>query len=121
MDLNTAVSLVQTNLSPDLRKKRWQGETHPLGGLCYVGAEALYHLLGDPNWIPQCARYTDDKGKSTYWWLKNKLTGEISDPTAEQFPYPFPYETGRGTGFLTKHPSKRAKLVLERINAAKAR
>lgn len=121
MNLAKAVSLVQANLSPELRKKRWQEETHPLGGLCYVGAEALYHLLEDPNWVPQCASYFDAKGKSTHWWLKHKLTGEISDPTGEQFSYQFPYHTGKGTGFLTKLPSKRAQIVLERIHAATAR
>lgn len=78
---------------------------------CYPVAEALYHLLGGKasGWTPQVVKY---KGK-THWFLKHK-SGFILDPTATQF-IEFPYEKGKGCGFLTKKPSKRAKVVLESI------
>ena len=50
-----------------------------------------------------------------HWYLKNKITGEIVDITADQFENPVPYENGRGNGFLTKEPSKRAKRLIDKI------
>ncbi len=108
---------IQKNLTSDLLKGRWKTEQeHPLEGHCYIAAEVLWHSLDKKDFKPMCAVYFDEKGKCTHWWLKNKNTGEILDPTAEQY-YPDtpPYTLGRGCGFLTKEPSKRAKIVLNKI------
>lgn len=111
------VEQVQRNLTPDLLKGRWAAsQSHPLQGHCYVASEALWHLLPDKSdWVPTCASFTDDKGKATHWWLRHKVTGERLDPTAAQFPAGPPYELGRGSGFLTSQPSKRAQIVIDRI------
>ena len=112
------IKKVQKYLTPDLLRGRWREQSNPLEGHCYVAAEALYHALPDKqNWKPICASYNDEIGKCTHWWLQNKKTGEILDPTKEQY-YPDspPYYLGRGSGFLTKFPSKRAQFILNSIN-----
>lgn len=88
-------------------------------GHCYASAEALYHILGGKlnGLIPQVATFEENGLKMSHWWLKDK-NGNIIDPTAEQF-YSVnstpPYHLGKGAGFLTKHPSKRARTIIERI------
>jgi hypothetical protein len=91
-----------------------------LKGHCYIATEALFHLLKDnKRWKPMCASYNDEHGKATHWWLVNKDNGNILDPTKEQYlPDEPPYHLGRGCGFLTKNPSKRAKIIINRVNLA---
>ena len=63
-----------------------------------------------------CASYVDEGGHATHWWLVNRQHGAILDPTAEQYlPEKPPYHWGRGSGFLTVKPSKRAQIVIDRI------
>jgi hypothetical protein len=108
---------VQKALTPDLLTGRWRIQNTPLEGHCYIAAEALWHLLGKEDWKPMCASYTDESGKATHWWLVHKKTGEIADPTQEQY-YPDtpPYHIGKGHGFLTSEPSRRAKIVIDRVH-----
>jgi len=109
---------IQKSLTPDLLRGRWVNQSHPLEGHCYIAAEALWYLLGCNNWKPMCASYKDKHGKATHWWLEHKKTREIADPTKEQyFPDNPPYHMGKGIGFLTKHPSKRAMIILERVRS----
>lgn len=116
MTVKQAIRKVQAALSPDLLVGRWTEQTHPLEGHCYVATEALLHLLGPGDWKPMVASYVDSGGKATHWWLVNKVTGKRADPTREQYlPEKPPYHLGRGTGFLTKKPSRRAQIVLDRI------
>jgi hypothetical protein len=91
-------------------------QTSPLEGHCYIAAEALWHILGKDEWKPMCASYIDETGmKATHWWLVHRVTGEIADPTREQYlPDSPPYHLGTGRGFLTQHPSKRARIVIRR-------
>jgi len=116
MKVNRAIRLVQQNLTPDLLQGRWKQQTHPLEGHCYIAAEALWHLLGKTEWRSVCASYIDEGGKATHWWLVHKITGEIADPTKEQYlPEQPPYHLGKNCAFLTQQPSKRAQKVLNRI------
>jgi hypothetical protein len=74
----------------------------------------LYHLLGGKKagYTPVVAKL--DEG-GTHWWIKDS-NGKILDVTAAQFGNErIPYEKGKSTGFLTKHPSKRSLIVIERI------
>lgn len=114
--MDNLIKKIQSSLSNELLKGRWKNQSHPLEGHCYIATEALYHLLGNQEWKPMCASYIDEKGKATHWWLINKMTGDILDPTKEQY-YPDipPYHLGKGVGFLTKNPSKRAKIVIDRV------
>ena len=118
--------LVQKALSPELLKGRWRTEQGTLDGHCYVASEALWHLLDKSLWQPHYALYMDAGGRATHWWLVHKDTLEIADPTKEQYDgYKFldknledgvpPYKIGKIGNFLTKEPSKRAKIVIDRV------
>lgn len=107
-------------LTPDLLKPAYRfmaSCTNPTAGHCYHAAEALYHLLGGIgcDWVSYRVRESDGM---THWWLKNRKTGKIADPTADQYrslgEEP-PYPAGRAGGFLTRQPSKRAQEILDRI------
>jgi hypothetical protein len=80
-------------------------------GNCYV-TEALYHLLGGKKagYVPYRVRHEGD----VHWYLMLDRT-YIIDPTVKQFKTPPPYEKGRGSGFLTKRPSKRAREMMKRM------
>ncbi len=105
------------SLSPDLLKKNFRFDPmNPKAGHCYVASEALFFLAGkEAGYFP--VRSKDDQGV-VHWWLENKY-GEILDPTADQYfsvgRIP-PYKTGRRGGFLTKKPSKRARILIRRVS-----
>lgn len=97
---------------PELRKYPHYSlrGTHPLTGHCYVACEVLYHLgAREEGWVPATIRH----GGTTHWFLRRG--DEIADPTSQQFVEPVPYERGRGRGFLTGPPSKRAQRVLDSL------
>jgi hypothetical protein len=79
-------------------------------GNCYVTSEALYHLLDGKRagWIPQRMHMDGD----THWFLRHR-SGIIVDATASQFDKELDYSRGRGSGFLTRKPSKRARRLME--------
>ena len=83
---------------------------HPLHGHCYVACEALWHACGrSPDLRPTVLRMPDG---GTHWYLRTPWPYPI-DPTADQFSRAVDYAAGRGCGFLTKKPSKRAQIVLD--------
>jgi len=125
-DARELMAAVQAVLTPDLLSKgRDYDPSNPTMGHCYVAAEALYHLIleyaPDCKPRPQVARDVDG---DTHWWLlvfdaDNK--GWIIDPTEDQYRSQGekpPYLFGRGRGFLTKEPSKRARKVIHRAHSA---
>ena len=67
----------------------------------------------ESGWVPQNVKHEGDQ----HWYLRHAKTGQILDPTASQFRTPVPYDQGRGRGFLTKQPSKRAQEVINRVQA----
>ena len=115
--------VIVDNLSEDLLDKKYRlirGKSDhlpPTFGHCYVASEAAYYLLGgkEEGWK---AHYIKHMGGS-HWFLKHK-SGFILDLTADQFRIPVDYSKARGTGFLTKEPSKRAKLLIKRIAVSPA-
>lgn len=83
-------------------------------GNCYVTSEALFHLLGGKRAGWKSMQMRTNSGES-HWFLKHN-SGLIMDPTVKQFGNDRPeYAKARGTGFLTKEPSKRAKALIERM------
>lgn len=89
-------------------------------GNCYVTCEALYHLLGGKaaGYTPHTVRHEGD----VHWYLVRTIGTRtrvdmslVVDPTASQFETPPPYHLGRGRGFLTKQPSKRAREMMRRM------
>lgn len=94
-------------------------------GNCYVTSEAVFHLLGGKaaGWKPMTVRHEGD----THWFLvrlKDRHQAnafpfpagwEILDLTKSQFLTPVPYHKARGCGFLTKHPSERARALMQTL------
>ena len=99
-------------LSDDLRKPQYRGHPNRLKGHCYVASEALYHLAGGQasGLKPMNVRHEDDQ----HWFLADE-DGRIYDLTADQFSTPVPYNLARGRGFLTRQPSLRAQIVIQRV------
>lgn len=102
---------VLEHLSPDLLRKEFRGNSCPVAGHCYVTAETAYHLFAKPLGYKPCQ--IKHEGVS-HWFLRNKQ-GDILDLTAEQFETPVPYEKAISKGFLTKQPSKRAQILMQRV------
>jgi len=105
--MDELIARIQAALSPDLLKPGYE-HAHPLGGHCYVASEALWHLTGC---VLHVYRARDPQG-ITHWWLQDG--DKIIDPTAAQYTTP-PYEQGRRAGFLTKNPSRRARILMEKL------
>lgn len=113
--------LIVSNLSDDLldkkfRKIKQRSEYLPSTfGHCYVASEVAYHLLGgkETGWK---AYYVKHLG-CPHWFLKHE-TGYVLDMTASQFKVLVPYDKARGIGFLTKEPSKRAKVLIKKISTS---
>lgn len=103
--------LVRGKLSDDLRRWPWKGNPNVVAGHCYVASEALYHMLGGraEGWKPMHVRH---EGQA-HWYLQRG--DEILDATWDQFREPPVYSAGRGKGFLTKRPSKRAVILIKRV------
>lgn len=78
-------------------------------GNCYVTSEALYHLLGGKGagWTPMTVRHEG----SVHWFLRHD-SGLVLDPTKWQFSSEPPYHRARGRGFLTREPSRRARIMM---------
>jgi hypothetical protein len=102
-------------LTDDLRRAPWHGSPNPLAGHCYVASESYWHLAGGAasGLTPQVIRHEG----ASHWYLRG-ADGQIIDLTAGQFQTPVPYAQGRGCGFLTRQPSKRAALVIARVMGA---
>jgi len=109
------VAATTESLDNSLRKPQYRSSPNPLAGHCYVASEALWHMMGghESGWVPQNVKHEGDQ----HWYLRHSKTGQILDPTASQFRTPVPYHQGRGRGFLTKQPSKRAQEVINRVQA----
>ena len=98
-------------VSDDLRREPWRGSDCPVAGHCYVASEAAFHLLGGKaaGYTPCFVRHEG----APHWYLIDP-SGQVLDITAEQFATPVPYDSGTRKGFLTKVPSKRAAVLIER-------
>ncbi len=97
------------HLRPDFRRARPEGSTASWG-CCYVAAEAVWHALGGPDsgLRPTFIRHEG----APHWYLVDVATGEVVDPTVDQFSSPPDYSRGTGKGFLTSDPSQRAQAIL---------
>ncbi len=89
-------------------------------GNCYAASEALWHTLGGEAasnlWKPMVMRTNWNGPNETHWFLRHATLGLILDPSVQQFGGMVPdYSRGRGCGFLTRQPSKRAQRLLERM------
>lgn len=106
---------IRAALTADLVKAEFRDNPRPMAGHCYVASEAYFHLAGgkQAGWK---AVGLEHEG-AQHWWLENQAR-QVRDLTGEQFLTPVPYEQGRGRGFLTREPSRRAQIVIARVRAA---
>ena len=110
------IAQVQGALTLDLLREPYRSRVaagaHPLTGHCYVASEAYYHLAGGKavGLKPMCVQHEG----GPHWWLRD-ADGRDIDLTAAQFSSPVPYKLGRGKGFLTTQPSKRAQQVIDAV------
>lgn len=95
-----------------MKKFLYYYEAFKYKGNCYAASEALYHLLGGKK-SGYKAMYLYHEG-DTHWYLMHS-SGLIIDPTVSQFKTIPNYALGKGIGFLTKKPSKKAKLLMKNI------
>lgn len=109
-DMPHVEELIRFSLTDELRRPGYG--SHPMAGYCYIASEAYYHLMGGKvaGFIPCTIKHEG----VTHWYLKHK-SGRIIDITADQFKVPPDYSKGRGRGFLTKNPSKRAQIIMKRF------
>jgi hypothetical protein len=93
-----------------LLQPRYRGGHSDSAGFCYLASEVLYHALGgkQAGYTPMFVRHED----APHWYLQTH-EGEILDVTADQFATPVPYVQGRGKGFLTRTPSRRAMVLAD--------
>lgn len=118
---------IQSALTPDLLSREQRAMIgpgdHPTKGHCAVACEAAWHLLGGPSspWKPVVLPRRV-LGHTTHWWLVHRETGEVFDPTSEQFPGGIAYGLGRGCGFQGRPgvPSRRARVVIDRVRQGPA-
>lgn len=106
-------SVLRTGRFDSLRRPRWRGLREPLAGHCYVASEALFHLLGGATagLKPCFVRHE----RQPHWYLECS-DGAILDVTVVQFSRrPDYWYRGRGCGFLTKRPSKRARILMKAV------
>lgn len=96
---------IKAALTPELVKPEYRG-SHPLSGHCYVASEAFYHLVGGK---PMQMNHEE----ISHWFIK--YDDQIIDLTVDQFESTPDYSQAKGRGFLTKKPSKRCQIVLDRI------
>ena len=82
-------------------------------GPCYPASEALYHKLGGKTAGLTPMRIIHEG--IPHWYLRWETTAGTFylDPTSDQFKTPVPHDRGKGCGFMTKSPSKRAQEILK--------
>lgn len=103
------IDYIQSSLTDDLLKKKFKG-TRPFAGHCYVASEAAFHLFAREQGYKPC--FIRHEGQPHWFLIRGS---EVIDITAAQFYTKVPYEHGRRIGFLTKRPSRRARIVIQRV------
>lgn len=114
-DAAVLMNAIRSVLSDDLLKPAYRDQPRrtPTAGHCYAASEALYHLLGgrEAGLVPVVLRHEE----GPHWFLRAD-DGSILDPTADQFATPPDHAAGKGCGFLTRDPSRRAAEILRRLS-----
>ena len=103
-------------LSPDLLKPEYinKNKINPLHGHCYVATEAFYHFMAEEEkkeFSPAIIKV----GNITHWFLINDDNDQVIDLTSQQFNFKLDYSKSRKCGFLTKKPSKRCLILINRV------
>ena len=100
-----SIQEINTEEFPDDAADSWM--------LCYAASEAV-KAMSSEKLKPE----TVHVGDIVHWYLRDE-DGCVVDPTYDQFPHIPWYEAGRGRGFLTKRPSKRARKLIKLAKAGR--
>lgn len=111
--LDDLAAQIRAALTDDLLKPEYRNGARPYAGHCYVASEAYFHLAGGASAGLRVAGVRHEG--TQHWWIVG-ADGRVVDLTAEQFVTPVPYARGRGRSFRTPQPSKRARVVIERVS-----
>lgn len=121
-ELNKLVEKIRSGFknAKHLLKPHWKTKNIESGidstGFCYIASEVLFHMLGglSSGYKP---RYYKINEQETHWWLYNDKTGDIIDPTFDQFPFKIDYSKGKKACFLTGYNkiSKKALKFMEML------
>lgn len=104
------ITNIKQVLTDDLLHPKYRGRP---GAHCYVASEAYYHLsLGHLSGLKSYSLRIDND--TVHWWLEDSK-GNIIDLTADQFDFEIDYSKGVRRPFLTQTPSKRARIVMDRV------
>ena len=122
-DLENILAVTERCLDDSLRRPRYRDNPNLLAGQCYVMAEAIYHMIGGTENVFGLKPMQVSHEGDSHWFLATSRValGEktvgfvVVDPTVSQFTTPVPYEAARGKGFLTKKPSRRALILIQRV------
>ncbi len=120
-------SLVLKSLTPDLLNPYWRKKQdqkkNDMVGHCYVATEACFYLIGgkDNGFYPYVLNNkTYPEGlepDEVHWFLRKREC--VIDLTSGQFSCEIPYDKAKKQAFLTKNPSKRAVIVMKRVDMLK--
>ncbi len=111
LHLQLVLVALRQHLTKELVASKFR-RPHPMAGHCYHASEALFHLWGGKAGGWTSMRITHE-GVS-HWYLQHEV-GIVVDPTVDQFTAAPNYARGHGCGFLTKKPSKKAAVLLNRL------
>lgn len=111
------INLIVDSLSDDLLSDEYRKllNRNKYTGHCYVATEVMYYLMDEKiksEYVPSTLKVNN----ITHWFLKNKINGHIIDITKKQFNFNLDYTKSINKGFLTKFPSKRALILINKIN-----
>lgn len=116
------IEAIKSCLSRDLLKVEYveENKENPMYGHCYIATETLYHMFVDNEPLRREVLYVyhgKDEFGNTHWWLQD-IFGQIHDVTSEQYTSKGrkpPYKAGRRGYFLTREPSKRSRILIQRV------
>ena len=107
--------LTDDDLTPKNRKRKLIEKHHKLWGHDYASTEAFYHLMGGSDfYTPMVIKVNGD----TYWYVRNNDTKAylyICDKELKDTKLNIDFSKGHGCGFLTKKPSKRTQIILNKV------
>ena len=114
-NLQTILTLIQNNLTPDLLPKKWyeRNRLNPTFGHCHNSAGCIYRVFGPKS----VKMYRGFDGEIYHWWIQD-LNGVLIDITADQY-YSVgkqpPYDKGEKASLLGFDYRKRVDKLYERV------
>jgi hypothetical protein len=105
-------------MSLELASRIQAAMTYPYTDMCYTASEAYYHLSGGKNSGLTPVYMPEPVPSNQKHWALRQRDGTIIDLTAAQYGGLQPdYSKAKGCGFMTRHPSKAAQALIDKVTA----